>query len=230
MKKLGLIGGVGPEATLQYYREIEYGVMDRLGKPVLPEMTIENLSCFRMIPYGAAQDYDGMTEYILGAVRALERAGCHFIAIACCTAHMVFDKVAAQTDTPMLSLVQVCVKESLKRNYHKLLLLGTEGTMKDTYFKTPFEKVGIQVITPSDEDCKWVGWHIENELEHGIVTESTQKRFIEIANKGYTDFGADAIILGCTELPMVYGNVALEIPTLDAAKLHIQSIIDEIVT
>ncbi len=200
MKKLGLIGGVGPEATLQYYKEIEYGVMKRLGASVLPEITIESLSCFRMIPYGAAQDYDGMTEYVLGAVRTLEKANCDFIAMACCTGHMVFDRVAEQTNISMLSLVQVCVKEAQKKNFNKLLLIGTDGTMKDTYFKTPFEKEGIQVITPSNEDCKWIGYHIENELEHGIVSNDTKKKFIEIANKGYRA-GADAIILGCTELP-----------------------------
>ena len=166
MKKLGLIGGIGPEATLQYYKEIKYGVMKVLGKSVLPEITIESLSCFKMIPYGAAQDYDGMAEYILGAVRTLEKSGCDFIAMACCTGHMVFDRVSSQTDTPMLSLVQVCVKEAVKNNFKKLLLLGTDGTMKDSYFKKPFEKEGIQVVTPSDDDCNWIAWHIENELEH----------------------------------------------------------------
>lgn len=89
MKKLGLIGGVGPETTLKYYKEIEYGVMERLGENVLPRITIESLSCFRMIPLGAAQDYEGMTDYIMGAVDVLEKAGCDFIALACITGHMV---------------------------------------------------------------------------------------------------------------------------------------------
>ena len=71
-------------------------------------------------------------------------------------------------------------------------------------------------------------WHIENELEHGVITKDTKEKFIEIANKGYSDLGVDAIILGCTELPMVYGDVELKIPTLDATKIHIQNIIDEI--
>ena len=71
-------------------------------------------------------------------------------------------------------------------------------------------------------------WYIENELEHGVITKDTKEKFIEIANKGYSDLGVDAIILGCTELPMVYGDVELKIPTLDATKIHIQNIIDEI--
>ena len=128
----------------------------------------------------------------------------------------------------MLSLVQVFVSEAKKKKFNKLLLLGTEGTMKDTYFKELFEKEGIQVVTPSEEDCKWIGWYIENELEHGVITKDTKEKFIEIANKGYSDLGVDAIILGCTELPMVYGDVELKIPTLDATKIHIQNIIDEI--
>ena len=71
-------------------------------------------------------------------------------------------------------------------------------------------------------------WYIENELEHGVITKDTKEKFIEIANKGYSDLGVDAIILGCKELPMVYGDVELKIPTLDATKIHIQNIIDEI--
>lgn len=101
MKKLGLIGGVGPKATLQYYKEIEYGIMKKLGKSVLPEITIESLSCFKMIPFGVTQDYEGMTEYILGEVRTLEKANCDFIALACCTEHMVFDRVARETAIPL---------------------------------------------------------------------------------------------------------------------------------
>ncbi|MBO6270332.1 MAG: aspartate/glutamate racemase family protein, partial [Clostridium sp.] len=88
MKKLGLIGGVGPETTLKYYKEIEYGVMEKLRDNVLPRITIESLSCFRMIPLGAAQDYEGMTDYIMGAVSVLEKADCDFIALACITGHM----------------------------------------------------------------------------------------------------------------------------------------------
>lgn len=104
----------------------------------------------------------------------------------------------------MLSLVQVCVSEAKKKKFNKLLLLGTEGTMKDTYFKESFEKEGIQVVTPSEEDCKWIGLHIENELEHDVITKDTKEKFIEIANKGYSDLG------------------------VDATKIHIQNIIDEI--
>ena len=128
----------------------------------------------------------------------------------------------------MLSLVQVFVSEAKKKKFNKLLLFGTEGTMKDTYFKELFEKEGTQVVTQSEEDCKWIGWHIENELEHDVITKDTKEKFIEIANKGYSDLGVDAIILGCKELPMVYGDVELKIPTLDATKIHIQNIIDEI--
>lgn len=229
MKKLGLIGGVGPEATLQYYKEIEYGVMKKLGASVLPEITIESLSCFRMIPYGDAQDYDGMEKYILGAIRTLEKAGCDFIAMACCTGHMVFDRVSKKSRIPMLSLVQATADEAKKKGFSKLLLLGTGGTMKDSFFKKPFEKTGIQICTPTKEDCEWISWHIENELEHGIVTDKARRKFIEIANEGHSKLNADAVILGCTELPMVYSGVHLEIPALDATELHIQKIIEKII-
>lgn len=228
MKKLGLIGGVGPEATLQYYRDIEYGVMERLGESILPQITIESLSCFRMIPLGAAQDYDGMTEYELGAVRVLEKAGCDFIAMACNTGHMVFDRVQAQTDLPMISIVEATLEEAKRCGYQKVLLLGTDGTMMDDFFKTPFIREGLDILVPSEEEQEYIAWHIENELEHGIVKEEVRQRFFDITKRMQADEGIEAVILGCTELPMIFGGYDIGIPQLDTTPIHIKKIIDTI--
>lgn len=230
MKKLGLIGGVGPEATLLYYKEIEYGVMRALGREELPQITIESLSCFRMIPFGAAQDYDGMTEYILDAVHVLEKADCDFIAMACCTGHMVFDRVQAQTKVPMLSLVESCVAEAKKQGLQKLLLIGTDGTMKDDYFKAPFQKEGISVLVPEEKDAAYVGSCIANELEHGIVTAESVAAFQRIIEKHIAEDNIQAVILGCTELPLLFEKIALPIPALDTTKIHMQDIIQKILS
>lgn len=228
MKKLGLIGGVGPEATLQYYKDIEYGVMERVGEPFFPNMTIESLSCFRMIPLGAAQDYDGMTEYIMGAVRVLEGAGCDFIAMACNTGHMVFDRVQAQCSVPMVSIVEACLEEAQNRGCHKLLLLGTDGTMKDDFFKKPFWREGLEVVVPSEEEQAYVGWHIENELEHGIVKDEVKQEFFRIVRDMAEKEGIEAVILGCTELPMIFDGAETAVPVLDTVPIHIKKIVDMI--
>ena len=229
MKKLGLIGGVGPETTLKYYKEIEYGVMERLGENVLPRITIESLSCFRMIPLGAAQDYEGMTDYIMGAVDVLEKAGCDFIALACITGHMVFDRVQERSAVPLVSIVETCLEAVVARGCRKVLLLGTEGTMKDDFFKKPFRAAGLEVVVPSQEEQRYVGWHIENELEHGIVREDVRQEYYRIVNNMVNSQKVDALILGCTELPMIFRQENLPIPAFDPTEYHIKKIIDMIV-
>lgn len=228
MKKLGLIGGMGPETTLQYYKEIEYGVMERMGAPFFPNMTIESLSCFQMIPLGDAQDYDGMTQYLMGAVKNLENAGCDFIAMACNTGHMVFDRVQARCSVPMVSIVEACLDEVKRQKYKSVLLLGTGGTMKDDYFKKPFLKSGIDVLVPPQNEQEYIGWHIEHELEHGVVKDNVKEEFFRIAGDMVYKNGLDAVILGCTELPMVFHDAPFKAPILDTTVIHINKIIDTI--
>ena len=228
MKKLGLIGGVGPETTLKYYKEIEYGVMEKLGRSVLPRITIESLSCFRMIPLGAAQDYKGMTDYIMSAVRGLEKAGCDFIALACITGHMVYKRVQPQCHVPMLSIVDTCLEAVIARGCRKALLLGTEGTMKDDFFKQPFRSAGLEIVVPSPKEQQYVGWYIENELEHGIIREDVRKEFYRIVDYMVKKDGVDALILGCTELPLIVRQEDLSIPVFDPTEYHIRKTIDMI--
>ena len=116
MKKLGLIGGVGPESTIPYYRSIVNGVKDRVGRPYLPPLTIESLSCFEVIRMSSESDTEGLTAYLLAGIRNLAAAGA---ALACNTGHLVFDELQKASPIPLVSIVEATCAEAVRRGYKK---------------------------------------------------------------------------------------------------------------
>lgn len=143
MKKLGLIGGVGPESTILYYKGIVYGVKERVGKPYLPPLTIESLSCFEVIRMSSEGDAAGLTAYLLAGIHNLAAAGAEVGALACNTGHMVFDELQKVSPIPLISIVDTSCAEAMRKGYQKVGLLGTSATMEADFFKRPFRKAGI---------------------------------------------------------------------------------------
>lgn len=229
MKKLGLIGGVGPESTVPYYKGIVYGVQKKVGKPFFPNLTIESLSTFDVIRLSSAGDWDGLTEYFLKGIKNLAAAGAEVGALACNTGHLVFDRLQAESPIPLVSIVTSAVKEAQEQGYQKVALLGTTATMEGDLYNTPLRKAGIEVVVPAKEERDYIAGHIEKELELGIVKEETAQRFIAIVNRLVKDEQIDAVVLGCTELPMIFdGKRKMPVPTLDTMKLHIDALVDAI--
>ena len=228
MKKLGLIGGVGPEATIPYYHGIVYGVQKKMNQPYFPPLVIESLSCFEVIRMSSENDRKGLTEYLLAGIRNLAAAGAEVGALACNTGHMVFDELQKQSPIPLVSIVETACAEAKRQGFKKVGLFGTAATMEDDYFKTPFQKAGIAVTVPEAADRAYIADHILNELELGIVKEETAKAFIEIAEKMVREQGIEALVLGCTELPLLFNGRTLSIPTLDTMQLHIQALVNTV--
>ena len=135
MKKLGLIGGVGPESTIPYYRSIVNGVKDRVRRPYLPPMTIESLSCFEVIRMSSEGDTEGLTAYLLAGIRNLAAAGAEVGALACNTGHLVFDELQKTSPIPLVSIVEATCAEAVRRGYKKVGLIGTSATMEADFFK-----------------------------------------------------------------------------------------------
>ena len=200
MKKLGLIGGIGPESTIEYYRSIEYGVQKKSGQNFFPNITIESLNVFDVLNLCKKQDYDGLTDYLLNGINQLSAAGVQYAEFA--KAH----------------------------RYRKVCLLGTLPTMNGTFFQQSFESKGIEVITPDAAEKEYIGRKIETELELGKVVSDTQNNFRTIAERIIQDENVDTIILGCTELPLIFKGIDLSVPCLNVMQVHIDSLIDLIMS
>ena len=228
MKKLGLIGGLGPESTIPYYRGILNGVMHRLNNQYLPPLTIESMSCFEVIRMSSEGDIEGLTGYLLAGIRSLEAAGAEVGALACNTGHLVFDELQKASAIPLVSIVDAACSEAKHCGYSRVGLLGTSATMEADFFKQPFRKAGIEVIVPAKAERAYIAEHILKELEIGIIKEQTAVHILKIIERMANEQHIEAAILGCTELPLLFAGREASVPLLDTMQIHIAKLIDVI--
>lgn len=229
MKKLGLVGGMGPESTIPYYHDIVYGVQEALGESIFPELSIESVNVFEILRLCREKQYDKLTEYLIGAINNLAKSGADFAALSANTPHIVFDKLKEQSPIPLISIVEAACEEAKLRGLKKIGLLGTIFTMTGEFFKAPFVKNGIQIIVPTESEIELVNDKISTELELGIVKEETLLFFQKVISRMKDEDGIEAIVLGCTELPLLLNDEVSPVPCLDTMQIHVRSIIKTIV-
>lgn len=226
MKRLGLIGGFGPESTIPYYHDIVYGVQKRVGEQFFPELTIESLNVFKLLELCGKRDYEAVTEYIMRGINHLVNAGVDFIAISANTPHIVFDELRRRTPVPMVSIIEATCDEAKRKNMKTIGLLGTIFTMEEAFFKKPFIDNGIKVVIPTEGERVLVNERISKELELGIVKEETLSAFLKVIQRMKDEEGIEAVVLGCTELPLLFKGVETPVECLDTMQIHIATLID----
>lgn len=231
-RKLGLIGGTGPESTLLYYRALTSGVQQRCGEDVLPELTVESLSVFEVFRYLGAGDTDGLTDYFSAAVNNLAAAGADVVSLSAITPHIIFDRLVELSPVPLVSAVDAVRDEAAARSARRVLLLGTGFTMDpetNGFFLEPFTDVGIEVVLPDAGERGEIQHRIATELELGIATDETRERFVQIITGIHGATPLDQVVLGCTELPMVLDDEVSPVPCLDTVGIHTRTLVDAIV-
>ena len=229
MKKLGLVGGMGPESTVPYYHDIVYGVKNALGDNIFPTLTIESVNVFDVLRLCGEQKYEQLTEYLMVAIDNLAKCNVDFAALSANTPHIVFDELQRRSSVPLVSIVEAARDEALRRNIKKLGLLGTVFTMRGDFFKAPFIKSGIEIIIPNEQEMEYINQKISAELELGIVKEETLSAFQKVIERMKQDDDIEGIILGCTELPLLLNDKNCPVPCLDTMKIHIDTLVDMIV-
>ncbi|MBK0166811.1 aspartate/glutamate racemase family protein [Klebsiella sp. S69] len=227
MKKLGLIGGIGPESTLIYYKKLVYGAQQRTGEHFYPNLTIESLNVFDVLRFCQEKDYAGLTRYMMEGVNNLISAGAELIALTGNTPHIIFDELRARSAVPMISIVEAASEWATKEKISRAGLLGTAFTMQEEFFKKPFVQAGTAIVTPVESEMHYIAEKISSELEHGIVRPETQRSFQRIVNRMVEDEAIDAVILGCTELPLVFKKCNLSVRVLDTLEIHTQVLLRE---
>ena len=228
MKKLGLVGGMGPESTIPYYHDIVYGVQKKLGRSCFPELSIESVNVFYVLKLCDEKKYDVLTEYLLNAINNLAKSGADFAALSANTPHIIFDRLQERSPIPLISIVETAAIEAKRRGLKKIGLFGTVFTMTGDFFKDSFLKNGIQIVVPSESDMQLINDKISTELELGIVKKETLSLFQDIISKMKAEQDIEAIVLGCTELPLLLNDDVSPVPCLDTMKIHIDSIVNQI--
>lgn len=230
MKKLGLVGGMGPESTIPYYHDIVYGVQEKVGGDVFPNLTIESVNVFEVLEYCKTQKYDELVAYLMKAINNLVKSGADFVALSANTPHIVFDKLQEQVKVPMVSIIEATRDEALRQNKKKLGLLGTIFTMTGEFYRKPFIDSGIEIVVPTVEEMELVNEKIASELERGIMTEETLQMLQKVISRMKEEDGIEAIILGCTELPLILNDDVSPVPCLDTMKIHVNTLVNMIIS
>ncbi|ANU09573.1 aspartate racemase [Planococcus antarcticus DSM 14505] len=226
MKKLGMIGGTGPESTVDYYQTIIKMFQERTGsQESLPELLIYSINMYKIFDLLQSGQEEELTEYLAAAVLSLERAGADFAVISANTPHIVFDRVQQKVNIPMISIVEATYRKAKNLRLQKIGLLGTQFTMENDFLKGPFTANGQEVFVPDEDEQQFIHGKIVGELEKGIVKEETKKAFLAISGRMIEQHQIEGLILGCTEFPMIFKPEDLDIPQLNTVEIHVDEII-----
>ena len=225
MKKIGLVGGTGPESTLMYYKELNSKIDEATGGKTMPELSIESVNFRKAWELVSSAQYRELTDYLSEKVTTLAKSGAEIIALTAGTMHIVFDEIEKNTNVSLVSIPKAVCDEVMKQGYKKIGLLGTIFTMEQDYMKKDFLQAGVDVIVPDKADRELIAKRIYEELEVGIVKKSTLQEFNEIIKKMQREHEIEAVVLGCTELPLLLNDENCMLPCLDSVAIHIEKLI-----
>ncbi len=227
MTTLGMIGGLGPESTIDYYRRI-LETWERVEPGTAPSIVIDSLDVQRALRL-VGTDRPGLVDYLLASLRRLAGAGVDFAVMTANTPHIVFDDLVARSPVPLLSIVEVCAEEARGRGLGRLALLGTRFTMEGPFYPEVCARHGIAVVAPDDADRAWVHEKYIEELLRGEFRDDTRQRFIALVGRLRDEEGVEGVILGGTELPLLLSMpVIADLPALDTTALHVAAIVERL--
>lgn len=226
MKKIGILGGMAPESTLEFYRQLTTLAQENLPGQEHPTIIIYSLNMAEFRKPLKSENYSEAVSILSNGIKSLSRAGADFAIIASNTPHMFFDELAEKSPIPLLSIVNEVAKEVDRRGFTRVGLFGTKFTMDGEFYGKEFKKYGISVVVPRDEDRSYIHKKTMGELADGKIVESTQKRLVEICQKMTQEEDIQALILGSTELSLILGSEVLGLPVLDANELCVEAAFD----
>lgn len=220
MRTIGIIGGLGPEATIDYYKRIIAYFHSRNQSLAVPEIVILSVDITRLFAMVEAGDRDSLAAWLAGKVRALHAAGAEFAALSANTPHVVFDQVQAMSPIPLVSIVDATLAAARAAGYRRLGLLGTAFTMQSNFFA----RDGIAIFVPDAGEQQRIHERLINEIEHGIFNATTRQELLAIIHALQERHQLDAVILGCTELPLILSDGDAGIPFLNTTAIHVDAI------
>jgi len=226
MKKIGLVGGISWVSTMDYYKFINEGVNSRLGGLNFAECIIYSLNFGEI----QAKSWANSFELLLNACDSLKRSGVDGIVLCANTAHLFAEKLQEAIELPIIHIGIETAKAVNKQGFKKAGLLGTKFTMEMDFYRNKLEEFGLEVMVPEKQETRdYIQLTIKEELGTGYINNETKKNYITIANE-LIERGAECIILGCTEIPMLISKDDFKIPVFDTTKIHSQAIVEYIVS
>ncbi len=229
MPTVGIIGGIAPESTIDYYRRIIAQYRERCGNGAYPTIVINSINLTTMLRYVSGHQLGDLTAYLLREVTKLERAGADYAVLASNTPHIVFDDLSHLSPIPLISIVETTAAAAVARGYRKVGLLGTRFTMEGGFYPAVLARSGIEVITPASAEREYVHEKYMGELVRAEFRPETRAGFASLIDLIRARDAIDAVILGGTELPLLLRDALdLACPVLDTTAIHVHAVVDRL--
>lgn len=226
-KTIGMIGGIAPASTIDYYQRIISRFQERTGQRDYPSLIINSINMNHMMNLINNDHLDELVDYLSEEIFVLEKAGAKVIFMASNTPHIVYQPLVSRLRTKMVSIVDSTITYAQSKGYRRLGLFGTLSTMEGEFFQDGFEAAGMEIITPMPDERKFIHKIYMEELARGRFMPETKSRLLTIANRMYQEGQIDSLILGGTELPLILKSSDMEdIELLNTTKIHVEKILD----
>ena len=225
MKTIGLIGGMSWESSLEYYRLINEFIKEKLGKKHSAKCLMYSVDFAEIEEMQHRGKWDLLKDEMIKYAKNLKNGGADFIVICTNTMHKMADDIENEIDIPLIHIADAAADSIKKRKVGKVALLGTRFTMEKDFYKDRLKAKGIEVIIPWDEEREIIHNTIYNELIDGLILEESKNKFKKIINNLYAR-GAEGIVLGCTEIPLLIKDEDSPIPVFDTTELHAKAAVE----
>lgn len=225
--KIGMVGGIGPESTVDYYQRLVKLYQKNINGDEYPDIIINSINMTAMLKLVADKSFDGLISMLVDAVYSLYNAGADLAFIASNTPHIVFEQVQRIAPIPLVSIVEATSEEANSLSLKKVGLLGTLFTMQSSYYQAELNSRGILVVVPNAEEQQYIQQKLFSEIEQGLFLNDTRDGLLRIVKRLKDDSSIDGIILGCTELPLILTKDEYGIPFLNTTEIHVQKILEK---
>jgi len=231
MKTLGIIGGLGPESTIDYYGKIIALYRQRTGDGSYPQFIINSINLKKGLDFMDANNLPGMADYLVEEIEKLILAGATFGLISANTPHIVFDEVASRSSIPLISIVEATCTAVKAKKLKRLALFGTRYTMQATFYPKVFSREGIELLLPGPDDQTYIHDKYLNELVSGKFLPATRAGLLAIVDRMKAKQHIDGVILAGTELPLILRDREHKgIPFLDTTEIHCEAAVTEMLS
>ena len=227
MKTLGMIGGTGPESTIEYYKRLIAGYRARDRRGGVPAIIINSVDNKNLVDWFTAGELAKVTDFLVIEIERLARAGSDFALIAANTPHLVFDQVQQRVAIPLLSIVEATCDAAASAGLRRLALFGTRFTMQAPLFPEAFARRGMTIVPPDADEQAFIHEKYMGELFLGTIRDETRRSLLEIVRTMKERNNIDGLILGGTELSLILREAtAADLPVLDTTQIHVDAALD----
>lgn len=231
MKTAGIVGGIAPESTIQYYRLMVDLYREKISDGSYPPILINSIDMTRMLDLIGKGELPAVTDYLLGEVEKLADGGADFAFLASNTPHIVFKALQARSPLPLISIVEAARDAVQAQGLKKVGLFGTRFTMEGGFYTEAFEAAGITIVTPDEANKTFIHDKYMGELVNGIFKDETRAQLLKIVDQLRQQDHVEGIVLGGTELPLILTEPSWQgLPFFDTTRIHAEQAVRQILS